>query len=115
MKDAKIFIELKDQNILWQTRSYNILKHMKKRGQFCMKDAKIFIELKDQNILWQTRSYNILKHMKNRGQFCIFHNDYEHTLAVHKNLYGQIKSMMKKGELLKYLKKKVLVGSRREI
>ena len=37
------------------------------------------------------------------------------TLYPHiKNIYTHIKSMMKKGELLKYLKKNIHVGSRRE-
>ena len=36
----------------------------------------------------------------------MFHNDYGHTLAAHRNLYGQLKGMMRKGLLLKCLKKK---------
>ena len=58
--------------------------------------------------------YNIPEH-KDKTQLCIFHNDHDHTLASCKNLYNLIKSMIKKGELLKYLKKKILLRSRREM
>ena len=62
----------------------------------------------------QPKPYSILEHVKDREQFCIFHNDYGHTLAACRKFYNQVKSIMKKGELLKYLKKKIPVCSRKE-
>ena len=50
-------------------------------------------------------------HMKDKTKFCMFHDDYGHTLATCKNLYAQLKAMIRKGMLLKYLKKKVPLGS----
>ena len=49
--------------------------------------------------------------MKDKTKFCMFHNDYGHTLATCRNLYAQLKALMRKGQLLKYLKKKVSMGS----
>ena len=40
----------------------------------------------------------------------MFHNDYRHTLATCRNLYGQLKAVMRKDQLLKYLKKKAPPG-----
>ena len=81
---------------------------------FTILQEKIFTELKDQNIFQQPKPYNIPEHMKDKAQFCIFHNDYRYTLAACRNLYNQIKTTIRKGELLKYLKKKIYVRSRRE-
>ena len=50
-------------------------------------------------------------HMKDKTKFCMFHDDYGHTLATCKNLYAQLRAMIRKGMLLKYLKKKFLLGS----
>ena len=47
------------------------------------------------------------EHLKDRSQYCIFHEDYKYTLATFRNLYFQLKAMMKRGELQKYVKKKV--------
>ena len=52
--------------------------------------------------------------MKDKNLFYIFHNHNGYTLTLYKNLYNQIKSMIKKEELLKYLKNKVLVKPRAE-
>ena len=49
--------------------------------------------------------------MKDKSKFYMFHNDDGHTLAACRNLYGQLKAMMKKGQLLKNLKKKAPPGS----
>lgn len=80
---------------------------------FTIPQEIIFVELKDQNIFRQPRPSSLLEHMKDISQFCIFHNDYEHTLATCRNLYRQLKGMMKKGQLLKHLKKKIPVGLRK--
>ena len=80
---------------------------------FTISKEKVFAELKDQNIFCQLRPYSIPEYMKEKSQFCIFHNDHSHTLASWKNLYNQIKSMTKKGELLKYMKKKIPTRLRR--
>ena len=70
-------------------------------GIFTILQERIFVELKDHNIFRQPRPYNILEHMKDRSLLCIFHNDHGHTLATCKNLYNQIKIMMKKRGIAK--------------
>ena len=53
----------------------------------------------------------IPKHMRDKSKFYMLYNDYGHTIASCRSLYGQLKGMIKKGLLLKYLKKKVPLGS----
>ena len=78
---------------------------------FTMPQEKIFAELKNENILRQPNQIMVPDHMKDKTKFCMFHDDYGHTLATCKNLYAQLRAMIIKGMLLKYLKKKVLLGS----
>ena len=78
---------------------------------FTMPQEKIFAELKDENILRQPKPTILPDHMKDKNKLCMFHNDYEHTLATSRNLYAQLRAMMRKGQLLKYLKKNVPLGS----
>ena len=76
-----------------------------------MPQEKIFAELKDENFLRQPKPIVIPDHMKDKTKLCMFHNDYGHTLTTCRNLYVQLRAMMRKGQLLKYLKKNVLLGS----
>ena len=72
----------------------------------------------DENVFRQSRPTSLPNHMKDKTKFCMLHNDYEHTLSLSRNLYGQLKGMMKKGLLFKYLKKKApprLVEKSREL
>ena len=73
---------------------------------FIMPQEKIFVELKDQNIFRTPKPYNVSNHLKERSQYCIFHEDYGHTLAACKNLYYQLRAMMKRGDMQKYVKRK---------
>ena len=66
---------------------------------FTMPLEKIYAELKDQGIFCSPKPYNIPDHMMDRSQYCIFQEDYGHTLVTCRNLYFQLKSIMKKGEL----------------
>lgn len=74
-----------------------------------MTQDKIYAELKDQNIFCTPNPYSVLDHLKDRSQYCIFNEDFEHTLATRKNFYFQLKAMMRRGELQKYVKSKNLV------
>ena len=78
---------------------------------FTMPQEKIFAKLKDENVFRQPRPINVPEHMKDKSKFCMFHNNYGHTLAACRNLYGKLKGMMRKGLLLKYLKNKAPPGS----
>ena len=78
---------------------------------FTMLQEKIFAELKDENILRKPNKTILPDHMKDKTKLCMFHNDYGHTLTTYRNLYTQLRAMMRKGQLLKYLKKKVSLGS----
>ena len=78
---------------------------------FTMPQEKIFTEFKDENILRQPKPTILPDHIKDKAKFCMFHNDYGHTLATCRNLYAQLRAMMRKCQLLKYLKKKVPLGS----
>ena len=73
---------------------------------FIMLQKKIFIELKDQNIFQTLKLYNVPNHLKDRNHYCIFHEDYGHTLATCRNLYYQLRAMIRRGELQKYVKSK---------
>ena len=64
---------------------------------FIMPQEKIFAELKDQNIFRAPKPYNVPNHLKDRSQYCIFHEDYGHTLATCKNLYYQLRTMIRRG------------------
>ena len=75
-----------------------------------MPQEKIFAELKDENVLKQPKPTVLPDHMKDKTKFCRFHNDYGHNLATYRNLYAQLRAVMRKGQLLKYLKKKVPLG-----
>ena len=76
-----------------------------------MPQGKIFVELKNENVFKKPRPINVPKHMKDKFKLCMFHNDYGHTLAACRNLYGQLKGEMRKGLLLTYMKKKAPLGS----
>ena len=75
-----------------------------------MPQEKIFAELKDENVFRQPNKTILSNDMKDNTKFSMFHNDYGHTLTTCRNLYAQLRAMMRKGQLLKYLKKKVPLG-----
>ena len=64
---------------------------------FTMPQEKIFAELKEENVLRQPKPIVLLVHMKDKTKFCMFHNDYGHTLTTCRNLYAQLRAMMRKG------------------
>lgn len=76
-----------------------------------MPQEKIFAELKDQNVFRQPPPMTIPDHMRDKTKFSMLHNKYSHILSTCRNLYGQLKAMMRKGYLLRYLKKKIPFGS----
>ena len=63
---------------------------------FIMPQEKIFAELKNENILRQPNRIMVPDHMKDKTKFCMFHDDYDHTLATCKNLYAQLRAMIRK-------------------
>ena len=69
------------------------------------------MDLKDENFLRQPKPTILPDYMKDKSKFCMFHNDYGHTFATFRNLYAQLRVMMRKGQLLKYLKQRVPLGS----
>ena len=78
---------------------------------FTIPQEKIFTELKNKNVLRQPNRTTLPDHMKDKTKFFMFHNDYGHTFATCKNLYAQLRALIRKGQLLKYLKKKVPLGT----
>ena len=76
-----------------------------------MPQETIFAELKDKNVFRQPKPIILSDHMKDKSKFSMFHNDYGHILATCRNLYGQLRAMIMKCHLLKYLKNKVPLGS----
>ena len=66
---------------------------------------KILMQIKDEHYLKWPRPLHLSPHIRDKNKYCRFHKDHGHYTEYCRDLKEQIKELIRKGKLQKYVKK----------